>query len=115
MKADRDWMIDAACREHPPDDMFPAAKDKPGQRWARRICHNCPVQTECAQYATETGATHGIWAGQYHNTKTYQSAATTPTHGTEGGARAHYRKGEKPCDACATALWEAKKRRLGAR
>ena len=40
---DRDWMINAACREHPPDDMFPAAKDKPGQRWARQICRNCPV------------------------------------------------------------------------
>lgn len=116
MKADRDWMIQAACREHPPDDMFPGAKDKPGQRWAIQICHNCPVQTECAQYAIETGATHGIWAGEYRNQKTHQSPSKyPPQHGTESGAKAHYRKGEKPCDRCATAQWEARKRRLGAR
>lgn len=112
MKADRDWMIHAACREHPPDDMFPAPKDKHGQRHAIHICATCPVRAECAQYAQQTQATHGIWAGQYRNIKTTKPGIT---HGTEAGARAHYRLGEKPCDRCLTAVWEAKKRRLGAR
>ena len=112
MKADRDWMIDAACREHPPDDMFPAAKDKPGQQHAIEVCRTCPVQLQCARYATRTGATHGIWAGEYRNDKRRSPGIN---HGTEAGARAHYRKSEKPCDRCATAQWEARKRRLGAR
>lgn len=116
MKADRDWMINAACREHPPDDWFPHTKDKHGQRHATRICETCPVRVECANYAQQTGATHGIWAGQYRNQKTHQSPAKYPIkHGTEAGARAHQRRGERACDRCQTAVWEAKKRRLGAR
>lgn len=114
MKADRDWMINAACREHPPDDMFPKPKDKHGQRHALAICATCPVRAECANYAEQTGATHGIWAGQYRNDKHYTSPKKGIPHGTEAGAKAHYRKGEKPCDRCSIAVWEAKKRRLGA-
>lgn len=116
MKADRDWMINAACREHPPDDFFPTSRDKHGQRHAAAICATCPVQTQCAKYAEQTGATHGTWAGQYHKPKTYQPPTSNPiNHGTEAGSKAHYRRGEKPCDRCQTALWEARKRRLGAR
>lgn len=38
-----------------------------------------------------------------------------PGHGTEAGARRHWRRGEKACGACAPAATAAAKRRKGAR
>ncbi len=49
MKADRDWMINAACREHPPDDMFPKPKDKHGQRHALAICAPAPKKASLTE------------------------------------------------------------------
>jgi WhiB family redox-sensing transcriptional regulator len=31
---------------------------------ARRICHSCPVQHECLEYALLEHENHGIWGGE---------------------------------------------------
>ncbi len=30
---------------------------------AKRICHRCPVRSECLRWALDTGQDHGIWGG----------------------------------------------------
>lgn len=69
-----DWRAQAACRGENPElffaDLLPAhgrlerAHKKRSIDKALTICRGCPVQTECANYAAEIGATDGIWGGQ---------------------------------------------------
>ncbi|MFI2314120.1 WhiB family transcriptional regulator [Streptomyces sp. CB00072] len=62
-----DWMASALCATNPdPDLWFSAgvAGDK-----AKKICGNCPVRTQCEEYARELEGTacivyrHGVWGG----------------------------------------------------
>lgn len=57
----RDWMPRAACRNRDPELWFPPKSGNPNP--AINICRQCPVITECAQYALQTGQSHGIVAG----------------------------------------------------
>ena len=74
MNGDRDWMTEAACRGLDPETWFPEqGKDsrlrskhprttmKAVTRLAQRICEDCPVKRECADYAIDTDSRYGIW------------------------------------------------------
>jgi WhiB family redox-sensing transcriptional regulator len=62
-----DWMTDAACIEIGTEAFFPAPVSSGPNRAATkatRICHEqCPVKTDCLQYALTNGLEHGIFGG----------------------------------------------------
>lgn len=112
----REWMLRAACRDHDPELFFPLPKDLPTRREAKKICHRCPVIAECVLYAKELRVTDGVWGGSYHNLPSRgTNRGYTDECGTEAGAKRHWTKGEKPCEACGAAVREARKRRIEAR
>ena len=55
------WMADGLCRDHHPSLFFPS--DGVGVDRARRICAECPVKTECLEYALTYRIEHGVWGG----------------------------------------------------
>lgn len=72
--ADRDWMVQAACRDikiDPNDDIFFPAGRGPGSerkrrrdsKRARQICNSCPVQQDCYEYALILDIRFGIFGG----------------------------------------------------
>jgi WhiB family redox-sensing transcriptional regulator len=64
--ADYAWRKAAICRDTDPDLFFPVGTtgyalvqiDK-----AKQVCTECPVHTECLEYALETNQDSGIWGG----------------------------------------------------
>jgi WhiB family redox-sensing transcriptional regulator len=54
-------MLRAKCREAAPGEFFPS--DGVGVDQARRVCTQCPVQTECLEYALAYRIDHGVWGG----------------------------------------------------
>lgn len=55
------WMREARCRHLDPGEFFPS--DGVGVEVAKRICAECPVRTECLEYALEFRIDHGVWGG----------------------------------------------------
>lgn len=58
--ADLTWFGRAACR-HTTVDMVP--EDGAGVRLAKQICRECPVRTQCLNYALEFNEDKGVWGG----------------------------------------------------
>lgn len=56
-----DWSR-ASCRRRDPEWWFPGATERDQLR-AKRICGDCPVRDDCAEYAIPQPDLHGIWAG----------------------------------------------------
>lgn len=55
----------ALCAQADPDAWFP---EKGGtNRWAKKICGNCPLQDRCADYAIQHEELQGIWGGLSEN------------------------------------------------
>ncbi len=54
-------MLQARCRSLSPGEFFPS--DGVGVDKARKICGQCPVQTECLEYALTYRIDHGVWGG----------------------------------------------------
>lgn len=55
------WMLRARCREAAPGDFFP--NDGTGVEQAKKVCHECPVENECLEYALTYRIDHGVWGG----------------------------------------------------
>ncbi len=55
------WMRLGLCRGRSPDIFFPS--DGVGVERARQICAECPVKTECLEYALSYRIEHGVWGG----------------------------------------------------
>ncbi len=58
------WTRSPSCAETDPDLFFPDRKAGDSAAAAKRICHACPVQAECLEYAVRTNQTIGIWGGR---------------------------------------------------
>lgn len=61
-----DWRFQAACLGVDPELFFPVGTTGPALtsvEQARRICHDCPVQVPCLEWALHHGADHGVWGG----------------------------------------------------
>ena len=56
-----EWMERGNCRNFPPATFFPS--DGAGVERARAICTNCPVISECLEYALAEHIDHGVWGG----------------------------------------------------
>jgi WhiB family transcriptional regulator, redox-sensing transcriptional regulator len=52
---------DYACRTADTDLFFPERGQSANP--ARAICHHCPYQQECRDWAIRTRQQHGIWGG----------------------------------------------------
>lgn len=99
--SDREWMVQAECRNHGLDVMFPMPRDRRGRSRALQICMGCPVFDECHRYTRDTNPSHGVWAGQYINRKNFRSNTVRDSRcGTERGYQAHWRRDEKACNPC---------------
>ncbi|SEB31544.1 WhiB family transcriptional regulator [Rhodococcus koreensis] len=62
------WWDGAACRGIEPSVFFSPDNERGtarGQREsrARQICQDCPVLTQCREYALAVGEPYGIWGG----------------------------------------------------
>jgi len=58
---DTHWMSVGNCADKPPSHFFPS--DGVGVDAARRICADCPVKSECLEYALANRIDHGVWGG----------------------------------------------------
>jgi WhiB family redox-sensing transcriptional regulator len=58
---ENDWMVKGRCKDMPPSTFFPS--DGVGVDAARQICHECPVQAPCLEYALANRIDHGVWGG----------------------------------------------------
>jgi WhiB family redox-sensing transcriptional regulator len=131
MRDDINWMESALCRQTDAELWFPD-RENPNPaglirsiRAAQNVCRSCPVQTECLDAALANNEKFGIWAGINMNTTRAEARAELRrqrgvqvrevfSHGTEAGARAHYRRGEPVCIACRNAAAAADRNRRGA-
>lgn len=63
------WQAKAACRGpqaavfFPPPHFERKADRLERERRAKAICTECPVQSECLDYALDIKEPHGIWGG----------------------------------------------------
>ncbi len=60
------WRKFALCRDTDPDLFFPVGTT--GQALvqidrARDVCNECPVKSDCLEFALETNQDSGIWGG----------------------------------------------------
>ena len=56
------WMFRGLCRDVDPGGFFPS--DGLGVELAQRVCAECPVKTECLDYALLHRLEHGVWAAR---------------------------------------------------
>jgi WhiB family redox-sensing transcriptional regulator len=131
MNTDINWMESAVCRQTDSELFFPD-RENPNTdgfitsiRRAQTVCRSCPVQTECLDYALSNNEKAGIWAGINFSTAKAHTREELRrqrgvqvrevfSHGTEAGARAHYRRGEPACPSCRNAAAAADRNRRGA-
>lgn len=57
------WRQRALCRGTEPELFFPEKGDSKGVEEVRAICHACPVEETCLEFALVTHETHGVWGG----------------------------------------------------
>jgi len=64
VRPSEEWKDYAACKDCDPELFFPSEGDKFCGRIAKYICRQCPVQTDCLEYALAASRReHGIWGG----------------------------------------------------
>jgi WhiB family redox-sensing transcriptional regulator len=64
--ASHDWRDDAACQDTDPDLFFPVGTTGPAIdqiEAAKAVCRQCPVQTDCLEFALATNQDSGVWGG----------------------------------------------------
>ncbi|MFM7045181.1 MAG: WhiB family transcriptional regulator [Ilumatobacteraceae bacterium] len=64
--ADYSWRRLAVCRDTDPELFFPVGTTGLALLQideAKRVCGECPVQSDCLQYALDTNQDAGIWGG----------------------------------------------------
>jgi WhiB family redox-sensing transcriptional regulator len=62
MQKAKNWMKDANCKNME-IDLFFVENGANIPRFTKEVCDACPVLDECAWFANETSADHGIFAG----------------------------------------------------
>ncbi|MEV0777491.1 WhiB family transcriptional regulator [Streptomyces sp. NPDC050433] len=61
-----EWLRDAACADADPELFFPVGDADPAAEQVKRakeVCHGCPVESRCLEWALNTGLTSGVWGG----------------------------------------------------
>lgn len=60
------WAASGACRHSDPELFFPLTDRGPAAAQlvrAKEVCRQCPVQTECLEFALSSGQAFGVWGG----------------------------------------------------
>ena len=60
------WRDLAACLAEDPELFFPTGVNGPALEQAeeaKAVCHRCPVQEPCLQWALDTRQEYGVWGG----------------------------------------------------
>lgn len=57
------WRLRAACQDTDPEVFYPGPGGHRQARLAKRVCADCPVRSECLDFAVRNGITDGIWGG----------------------------------------------------
>jgi WhiB family redox-sensing transcriptional regulator len=112
------WMQSALCTQVDPE-LFHPEKGMSSTK-AKKICSACPVRTQCADHAINSPVlVHGVWGGlseqerrDIRRTRGIRTVAPIE-HGTIGGTKAHYRRGEQPCERCKEAERVYRRERYG--
>lgn len=58
-----DWFDQAACKGCDPQLFHPERGANVAVREAKKVCHGCPVQQECLEWALEHDERLGVWGG----------------------------------------------------
>lgn len=117
-----EWMLDALCAQTNGDwfaEQTPA-RDNPDVKHAIDVCSLCVVRHQCLEFALVNDERFGIWGGltakKRHRIRTRLDLPPVPPpedwHGTEAGARRHYRRDEPACPECLRASRIAKRDRM---
>ncbi len=56
------WLDWAICSSTDPDVFYPNQGESPAR--AKLICRDCPVQSECLDWALRTNERFGVWGGK---------------------------------------------------
>jgi WhiB family redox-sensing transcriptional regulator len=108
---DQSWVSKGSCYRHStPDLWFPLPDDKATERRAKQVCIECPVATECLEWALRNKEL-GIWGGRSESER--RRGITQPPEpqpprqlqpcGTVAAYRRHIAHGERPCTPCRAA------------
>lgn len=57
------FMTEGSCNYEDPDLFFPIGEGDPEWGEAKRVCHRCPVEAECLEYALDMRIPYGVWGG----------------------------------------------------
>lgn len=96
------WQDQARCVGADPELFFPAPSVN--AFWAKRICAECPVRTECLQWALEVGDDDAVLGGTSARQRRGMKPATQISWcGSRRGYLTHRREGTDPCDPCEAA------------
>jgi WhiB family redox-sensing transcriptional regulator len=70
------WMALGKCRDMDPSVFFPS--DGVGVRTAQLICAECPMKSQCLEYALDNRMDDGVWGGtsERERRRILRSAAT---------------------------------------
>ena len=116
------WQDEALCATENPTWWFPEERGQSiAQAKARRICMTCPVQAQCLNAALANDERYGIWGGVNMNgtragirdelrRQRGVRALDNFEHGTEAGAKNHYRRGQSACGPCKAAKLARRRR-----
>ncbi|PBC57969.1 WhiB family transcriptional regulator [Rhodococcus sp. ACPA1] len=58
-----EWRQHARCRYFDANLFFDTPENSSDEQAAKAICHDCPVLSQCRDYAVGTEEPHGIWGG----------------------------------------------------
>ena len=61
-----DWRSKAACLSVDPELFFPIGNTGPAiaqAAQAKTVCHSCPVEATCLQWAIDNNQDSGVWGG----------------------------------------------------
>ncbi len=96
-------------------DYISGPEFRAARREALALCNACPLQAACWTENRDEVWVVALVNGEARNRKR-KPPTTTARCGSPAGARAHYRRDERACDACkradyaATRAWKARRR-----
>lgn len=82
------WLRDAACVGADPELFFPVGDSGPAVQQAERakqVCHSCPVESQCLEWALNTGRTTGVWGGTDEEERRRLRRRADRRRGAQGG------------------------------
>ena len=76
------WRAAAACRYCDPDLFFPVSAAGPAANQAataKAVCGQCPVRSQCLDFALSSRQAYGIWGGLTEQERSRLLADLNPT------------------------------------